>query len=296
MVRQLTIQLSQSQPVANQRFVELLYADHPYGRLFPTEERVRGYTIDDVRGFHQAVFGARRAHVYVVGQFDESAVEKAIRESFATWDAGPEPARKVPEMRSERAVHLVDRPGAPQSTLRIGLPALDPTHDDYMALVVTNALLGGSFGSRITSNIRENKGYTYSPYSSVTTHYRSAHWVQNADVTTAVTGASLKEIFYEIERLREQPPTAEELEGIQNYLAGIFVLQNSSRGGIIIQLAKLRLHGLDDSFLTNYVKNIHAVTPQRMQEIAKRYIRPDEMTIVVVGDRSKVTSQLEPYR
>jgi predicted Zn-dependent peptidase len=194
-----------------------------------------------------------------------------------------------------RSVHLIDRPGAPQATLRVGLPAVDPSNPDYMALLVTNALLGGSFGSRITANIREDKGYTYSPFSTVSVRYRAAHWVQTADVSIEHTGDSLAEIFKEIERLREEPPSAEELEGIQNYLAGIFVLQNSSRGGIIGQLANLRLHGLGDDYLTNYVDNVYAVTPRRVQEIAKRYLRPDAMKIVVVGDRSTVAPQIGRY-
>ena len=94
-----------------------------------------------------------------------------------------------------------DRPNAPQSTLVLGLPAVDPSNPDYIRLRVTNSLLGGSFGSRITRNIREDKGYTYSPYSYVETHYRTGNWSQNADVTTADTYNSLHEIMYEIERL-----------------------------------------------------------------------------------------------
>lgn len=294
-VRQLSISMSRPQSKANEKFAQLLYGDHPYGRLYPTEEMVRGYGIDDVRGFFETNFGARRTHVYVVGKFDDKAIERAIRESFDDWSAGPEPLIHAPEMKSERAVHLIARPGAPQSTLRIGLPVVDPSSDDYMALLVTNTLLGGSFGSRITSNIREDKGFTYSPRSSVSTRYRAAHWVQSADVTTEATGPSLKEIFFEIDRLQQEPPTQEELEGIQNYLAGVFVLQNSSRGGIVNRLAFLDLHGLDDDFLTGYVRRILAVTPQEVTRITKDYLRDEEMTIVVVGDPTKIEAQLQPY-
>jgi predicted Zn-dependent peptidase len=294
-VRNLSIQLSQPQPVAESRFAALLYPGHPYGRMFPTEEMIRGYTAERIRKFYEANFGAQRAHVYVAGVFQEADVEKAIRESFGDWQKGPEPAVNPPKMQTQRVVQLIHRPGAPQSTLRIGLPVVDPSNNDYLALQVTNTLLGGSFGSRITSNIRENKGYTYSPNSAVQSRFRAAHWVESADVTTKDTGAAMREIFKEIQRLQSEPPPAEELQGIQNYLAGIFVLQNSSRSGLIERLSFIRLHGLPESYLTGYVKNVYAVTPADVQRIAKQYLQDQNMTIVVVGDRAQVRSQLSGY-
>lgn len=295
MLRQLSIQKSRPGQIAFEKFRQVLYQNHPYGRVFPTEAMIQTYTVDNVRNFFKGNFGAVRAHVYVVGQFDAAKMEKAIRDAFGGWEHGADPLMMPPSPTSQRMVHLIDRPGAPQSTLNIGLPVIDPSNQDYMALVVTNALLGGSFGSRITSNIRESKGYTYSPNSSVSVRYRDGYWLQVADVTTSVTGPSLKEIFFEIDRLQAEPPSAEELRGIQNYLAGIFVLQNSSPDGIIGQLAFLRLHGLDDGYLTNYVRNILAVTPEEVQRIAKTYLRDEEMTIVVVGDKKQISSQVEAY-
>ena len=192
-------------------------------------------------------------------------------------------------------MHLIDRPGAAQSTLYIGLPVIAPGNDDYIALVVTNALLGGSFASRITSNIREQKGYTYSPNSQVSSRYRDAYWVEIADVTTAVTGPSMKEIFYEIDRLQKEPPSEAELQGIKNYLAGLFVIRNSSRQGLIGQIAFMDFHKLPDSYLTNYVQNVFAVTPGDVQHVTQKYLVGDQMTIVVVGDKSKIADQLTPF-
>jgi predicted Zn-dependent peptidase len=175
------------------------------------------------------------------------------------------------------------------------MPVPDPSSPDFVPLLVTNALLGGSFGSRITSNIRERKGYTYSPRSLVSDRPKDAHWVEIADVTTKDTGASLKEIFAEIDRLRSEPPPAAELQGIQNYLAGTFVLQNSSRAGIIGRLQFLDLHGLPDAYLTGFVARVHAVTPEDVTRIAKTYLKPEETTIVVVGDRKEIDEQLKPF-
>ncbi|HEX8530426.1 MAG TPA: insulinase family protein, partial [Cytophagales bacterium] len=190
---------------------------------------------------------------------------------------------------------MIDRPGAPQSTILIGLPVIAPTHPDYVALQVTNALLGGSFASRITSNIRENKGYTYSPFSQVAPRYRSGTWAEQADVTTEYTEASLKEIISEVNKLQAEAPPQDELAGIQNYQAGIFVLQNSNPNGIIGQLSFIDFHGLDENYLTNYVKNVLAVTPQKVQEMARKYIRDEDMTLVVVGDQKKIDKQVESF-
>ncbi|HEV2802366.1 MAG TPA: pitrilysin family protein [Pyrinomonadaceae bacterium] len=294
-IRNLTISRSQPGSLAAERFSKLLYGEHPYGRYFPTEAMLRGYTIADVQKFYKENYGAARTHVYVAGRFDAAAMRRQITQAFGTWARGAEPFENIPKPTSARKIHLIDRPGAPQSTLYLGLPVVDPSHRDYVAMIVTNSLLGGSFASRITSNIREQKGYTYSPNSSISTHYRDAHWVQVADVTTAVTGPSLKEIFFEIERLQKEPPTEDELQGIKNYLAGVFTIQNSSRAGIIGQLAFLDLHKLPDTYLTNYVQNVLAVTPQDVQRIARQYLKSEQMAIVVVGDKSQVTTQLTPY-
>lgn len=294
-IRQLSIQQSQPGTMALSRFREAMYGDHPYGRIFPTEAMIQGYTVDDVRAFYDANIGAARAHVYVVGRFDQRAMDRAIRDAFSTWKRGAEPMMAEPSPRSERVVHIVDLPGAAQSNVYIGLPVIDPSHPDYVALQVTNALLGGSFGSRITSNIREDKGYTYSPFSQVSSRYRDAYWAEVAAITTAVTGPAIEEIFKEIDHLQNEPPAADELEGIQNYMAGTFVLQNSSRGGIINQLSFLDLHGLDASYLTGYVDNVYAVTPEQVQQMTQQYLRAEDMLIVIAGDKAQIEQQVAPF-
>lgn len=295
LARNLSIQRSQPGQLASEKFSSVLFGDHPYGRVFPAEESLKGYTNAQVRSFHARNFGAARSYLYVVGRFDAAAAEKAVQHSLGSWEAGAAPSKVALTPSSARAIHLIDRPGAVQSTLYMGLPVVDAGKPDYLALTVMNALLGGSFGSRITSNIREQKGYTYSPYSSVTTRLGAAAWAQVADVTTNVTGASIREILAEIERLRKDPPTREELRGIQNYLAGTFVLRNSSRPGIAAQLAFLDLYGLTEDYLRNYVQRVHDLTPQEIQRMAQTYIDPERLAIVIVGDRAQIDTQLKPY-
>ncbi len=295
-LRRLSVALQQPGTLTQAAFVRRLYPDHPYGRTLPTPDMIRSFDRDRIASFWGAHYGPVGAHLYVSGRFDAGAVRDAVEEALGPWsreDAAPPPPAPTPA--GGRELVFVERPGAPQSTLFLGLPVVDPSHEDYVALQVTNALLGGSFASRIVRNIREDKGYTYSPSSFVSSRYRSAYWVQTADVGSDVTGAALREILFEIDRLREEPPSAEELRGIQNYLAGLFVLQNSSRGGIVAQLSFLDLHGLPREYLTGYVERVHAVTPEEVRRIARTYLTPDRMLLAVTGDPALALPQIRDY-
>ena len=288
LLRQLTVDLSRPQAQANRAFAAALYPDHPYGRLYPTESQLKGYRIEDVRKFYADNAGAQRTHLYVVGRFDP-AVRKTIEAAFEGWDSGPAVKRIPANPVAARNFVLIDRPAAVQSTLRLGLPInISPAQPDYIPLQLTNTLLGGAFTSRITNNIREQKGYTYSPFSQLVTRYHTASWQESADVTTKFTADSVHEIELEINRLRKEPPDAKELKGIQNFLGGIFILRNSSSQGIIGQLSFVDLHGLTDDYLRTYVERVNAVTRQDVQRITETYLNPAKMTLVVVGDKAKI--------
>jgi zinc protease len=294
-LRNLSIMRSQPQMLSQERILAATFPGHAYGRMFPSEAQLKGYTVQQVRDFHEANFGAKRSHLYVVGRFDEAAVEAAVRQAFGDWKEGPGLTRNVPKPTMKRAVHLIDRPGSVQSALRVGLPVVDPSHPDYIKLLVTNTLLGGSFGSRITRNIREAKGYTYSPSSQLSAYYRTNFWSEIADVTTNVTGPSLKEIFGEVNRLQAEPPSQAELDAIKNYVVGTFVLQNSQRGGILGRLRFMDLHELPDSYLEDYVKNVMAVTPEDVQQMAKKYLKDENMVVVITGDKKAIEKQVKPF-
>ncbi len=296
MLRNIALQASQPQTIAEIRFRKILYGDHPYGTVLPTEDDVKKLTLQEVKDFYGANFGAQRAHIYVAGKFDVAAVKKAIADAFSGWSKGPARIDAQPVPQPKKVLDMTDRPGAPQSTLMLGLPVTSPASPDALPLRVTNALLGGSFNSRITANIREQKGYTYSPYSEISRRYHDAYWAQHADVTTQFTGASLKEIFGEIDRLQKESPAAGELKGVQNYLSGLFVIQNSSRSALIGQLQYVDFQGLGADYLKNYVQRVNAVTPDEVKKLAGQYIKPESMTIVVVGDKSKIEEQIAPFR
>ncbi|HET8737636.1 MAG TPA: pitrilysin family protein [Pricia sp.] len=294
MKRNLAVQLARPQAQASSEFFAAIYPDHPYGRIFPTDTMIDSYSVEDIKQFYGENFGAKRTTIYVVGSFDAEGVKKAVETSLSNWKEGTPADYSVAEPVVANEVKIIDRPGAPQSTIFYGLPvAADPSNEDYIALDITNSILGGSFASRITSNIREDKGYTYSPRSILDANYKSGVWYEVADVTTEHTGASLEEIQKEIKKLQDEPPSPEEMEGIINYESGLFVLQNSTPNGIIGQLIFLDTHDLEESFLTSKVENMHAVTPKMVQEMTQKYIKPGNMTLIVVGDKDKIETQIE---
>jgi predicted Zn-dependent peptidase len=294
-LRELALAHAQAGNQAWEKFRQVIFGNHPYGSIHAEEETLKSYKLDDVKAFYGNEFGAARTHLYVVGQFDQAKVKAAIEQAFGKWRKGSDPIRNIPKIDARPSLTSVDRPGAPQSTIYLGMPAVSPSDPDFIKFTVMDSLLGSSFGSRITSNIRENKGYTYSPGSFVWNRYKTGYWVEAADVTTESTGASLKEILYEIERLRKEEPSEAEMQGIKNYLIGIYVLQNSSRTGVIGQLEAMNYNELDRNYLDTYVQKINAVTAKDVSDMVKKYLTTDRMTIVVVGDKSKIDAQLKPY-
>jgi predicted Zn-dependent peptidase len=294
-LREISVAKAQAGTQAWEKFREITFSGHPYASMMASEAVVQTYKLDDVRGFYNDQYGAARTHLYVVGQFDPAKVKAAIEKSFGGWKKGPDAIRNVPTIVGRRSLTTIDRPGAPQSTIYMGVPAISQSDPDFIKFMVMDSILGGSFGSRITSNIRENKGYTYSPGSFIWNRFKTGYWIESADVTTEATGASIKEILFEIDRLQKEPPSDAEMQGIKNYLVGIYVLQNSSRPGVIGQLEQMNYNELDKNYLDTYVQKLSAVTAKDVQDMAKKYLVLDRMTFVVVGDKSKIDEQLKPY-
>jgi predicted Zn-dependent peptidase len=288
MARQTAIARSQPQAIAGEAFARLLWGDSVYGRTLPTDAQIASMTIDDVRQFVAAEFGAARTHVYIAGRFDRAAVVATLRAALGDWAAGAAPRHAPPHGSRLRVVKLIDRPGAAQSTILLGLPVPTPASPGFMRLSVANALLGGSLLSRLDQNLREDKGYTYGASSSITPLAGVASWALATDVNAPQTAAALGEIFKELERLRSAAPPADELRMIQNYRAGTFVLGASSRPGLLGQLAFIDQQGLTDDWLTHYVEHVYAVTPDEVRAAAAAALDPQAMTLVVVGDLAQI--------
>jgi zinc protease len=293
--RNLAVQKEVPQQKAQEKFMGTIYAGQAYGRWFPTEAMIDSYNVQMVKDFYDKNYGAKRTVMYVAGKFDEAVATKAIEDAFKGFREGPDVSYPAVKQVSTNQVSIIDRPNAPQTTVIIGLPTLTPKSEDVVALQVTNAILGGSFSSRITTNLREDKGFTYSPFSTIRNDKGVSIWYEQADVTSANTGESLQEIAKEINKLQKETPSETELNGIKNYMAGIFVLQNSSPGGIIGQLNFIDLHELNESYLTNRVKNILAVTPDQVSKMTKEHFKYEDMTVVLVGDKKLLNKQMKAH-
>jgi len=291
-LRNLAITFSVPARVADYALGRAIYgAAHPYGAI-PSAAGIGGYTLDQAKAFHAANFGAGRAHLYVGGQFDSAKVEAAIRASFDGWAKGGSRTFPYPTATPGPHVVLVDRPGAAQSSVRLRFPAPVRTDPETLQLDVTDAMLGGAFSSRITTNIREDKGYTYNPFSTVTYRPLDADWTEHADVTTAVTGASIQEIYNEIKGVQTTAPSASETEGIRTYLAGQFTLRNSYMDGLLSSLEERDLLGLPADWLERYIPGVLAVERAQVQAQAIKTFPIEAATLVVVGDLNSVGPQL----
>lgn len=291
--RRLAVALSQPSTLANAALTRAIYGSgHPYGRVLPTPQQFGAYTTAQLKAWHAANFGAKRSHLYVAGRFDAAAVKDAVAKAFGGWAAGPERLVLPPDPKWGPQLLLIDRPGAPQSTINLAFAGPKAGSAGDMPMRVSNALLGGAFSSRITRNIREAKGYTYSPGSSLGFYPYNTQWTFAADVTTAATGASLKEVFHEIRTLQATPPGDEEAAGMRQYMAGLFVIQNSTPGSLVNTLATRDMLALPANWLETYVPAALAVTPVQMQAAA-RALPLDKMMLVIVGDLKMVRPQLE---
>tara|TARA_R110000868_G_scaffold76499_4_gene219921 strand:+ start:8766 stop:10184 length:1419 start_codon:yes stop_codon:yes gene_type:complete len=293
LIRDVDIQRAEPGAIATEAYRRILFGDgHPYGRSLPTEDQLRSYTMEDVRAFYRSNFGAGRTRIYVAGRFNEDEMEAAIRSAFGDWARGEADEAQGTQARHGPIVQLIDRPGAPQTTLRLGFPVMGIDAPDAPAMTVMNAMLGGSFTSRLTRNLREDKGYTYSPGSGVTWTRGGGFWTFNADVTAAETAPALRETFAEVRRLQDETPGSTEADSIRNWLAGVFVLQNASTGGLIGQLANRDFWGLPEDYLDTYVPNILAVSDAEISRIATDYLPLDQMVLVLVGDLSLIADDV----
>ncbi|MCC2618344.1 insulinase family protein [Aestuariibacter halophilus] len=290
--RNMSIRATSPNGQASQAFGKAMFGDHPYAMPIPSQDDIMAITLEDVNGLIKQHVTANNSHLYISGVFDTSATQQAVMDAFAWMQSGTKNTFSTPAV-AQPSQHFVERPDAPQSELRLGLQVPGPEHKDFVALDVMNTLLGGSFSSRITSNIREDKGYTYSPRSSLRVLPNAAYWAQGAAVTAEHTADSLSEIRKEIALLQADGVSDEELRGFKNYMSGLFVLRNSSRGGVISQLWYQELHNLPDDRLSKLMGMIDAVQPADVKRVANQYLPLDNMIRVVVGDPATVPAQLE---
>jgi zinc protease len=279
--------------LAGERLRRVLFGEHPYAIVAPTEEQVASYHRDQLEMFYQDNYTPANALLIVVGDFASTEILERIEKIFGEWKAAaPEfPKPPAPPRASGRHVHLVHLPGTVQTQVVIGNLGITRLHPDWYRLVLANSIYGGAFHSRLVINIREQKGYTYSPRSSLNALRQYGYFAVNAAVRNDVAAATLTEMFYEMDRMRSLPVTAEELESARNYLSGVFSLGVATQDGLIGQLSAIYLDRLPEDYLDSYRERIRALTAEDILAAARRHFDSANAQIVLVGDRAQIGEQ-----
>jgi predicted Zn-dependent peptidase len=200
---------------------------------------------------------------------------------------------EVPATPALGAAQIVDRPGAVQTNIRLAGPAVPPGHEDAYALDVANAIFGGSGGSRLVRNIREDKGYTYSPHSAVQHFRRASIFEVSAEVSTDVTAPALVETRYELGKMAALEVEASELEGAKRYLSGLMSIRIQSQRGLAAMLARLAVFGLDIEYLKAYPRRIMSVNAADVRAASMDYLAPGRLVTLLVGDASRIAREIE---
>jgi zinc protease len=282
--------------IAGNAFSALVYGErHPYGR-FATVQATRGLDQAKVQAFHRSTYRPENATMVLVGDVDP-AMQPAIERAFGGWrGTGAAPARSAalpsPEI-GRTTIFLVDKPGAAQSEIRIGHPAVARNTPDFYALQVLNTILGGSFTSRLNTNLRETHGWTYGAGSGFAMRAAAGPFSARSAVVTAKTDSAVVEFFKELGRIRTEAIPADELDKAKRYLALGFPQNLETTQDVAGQLTELVTYGIEPAFFQTYVQRIMAVTADDVRRVANQYVRPGQSVVVVVGDRSVIEAGLK---
>ena len=275
--------------IAAVTFARVLFGvEHRYGTpMSGTAETIKAFTTDDLRAFYQSVFRPDNAAMLVVGDVKPDTVVPMLEKQFGSWrpSGSAAPPVKFPpvDQPATRTVYLVDKPGAPQSQIRIGWIGVPRSTPDYFPLVVMNTILGGSFSSRLNMNLREQHGYSYGASSAFDMRASAGPFVAAAGVQTDKTSEALKEFFNELNGILQAVP-ADELARAKNYVALRYPSSFETTGDISRRLEDALIFHLPDDYFSKYVQNIQAVTAADVQRVAQKYVAPGKFAVVVVGD------------
>ncbi|MCX6169655.1 MAG: pitrilysin family protein [Ignavibacteriales bacterium] len=275
--------------IASAAFNQILFGkEHPYGRI-TSEKEIRSYSTDDLKNFYKKYFVANNAVVIAVGDIKKEDLKKKLESAFGKWQKGSVKETKVkePTQIANRIVYLIDKPGAAQSVINIGRIGAARLTNDYNSIVVMNTLLGGSFTSRLNQNLREKNGYTYGANSRFFFRPVPGSFIATSSVQTAVTDKALTEFFNELNGIRE-PLTDPDLNRAKNLVALSYPGNFQSVSEIAGQLEEKVLYNLPENYFGEFISKILSLTGKDVNDAAVKYIVPDQMIVVVVGDKAKI--------
>ena len=277
-------------------FPKVLYTpNHPYGRS-TTEASVNAITRDDLVAFHKSYFEPAHAVITVVGDVNADDVKRAVERSFTDWNAGGSmPSFNYPDVAPPKstAIYLVDKPGAAQSTFALGAPGPARNSPDYYALRVMNEMLGVLFQSRLNHNIREVKGYSYGVNSRFAFGRGPGSFRAGGEIVTAKTDSALIEFMKELEDIRgPRPPTDDELAQAKASLVQSLPEVFQSVENVNAGVSSIYTQGLPTDYYQQFIRSVNAVTKDDVVRVAQKYIDPDHLALVIVGDREKIEAPL----
>lgn len=270
-------------------------ADHAYGRgTIGTEKTIKGFSVQDVKTFYEKYYCAANASFVVVGDIKTADVVAKLEKTFGSWRKGEATSVKVPvaSQVKGRTIYLIDKPDAPQSVVRICRIGVDRTTPDYFPIMVMNTILGGSFSSRLNNNLREKHGYTYGAGSGFDMRPAPGSFTASSSVQSAVTDKAMTEFMKELNGIRE-PVSEQELAKARNYVALGYPGDFGTVSEIASQLENMMLYDFPDNYFNTYIGNVLAVTKSDVERVAKKYVDPENIAIIIVGDRKTVEKGLQ---
>jgi zinc protease len=279
--------------LASERMRRVLFGAHPYAIIAPTETQVKEYRLGQLVEYYRAYYTPGNALLIAVGDFAAPQMIEQIERIFGSWKPATVPVvpdTTLPELHGRR-VHLVHLPESVQTQVVVANHAITRKHPDWLRLALANSIYGGAFNSRLIMNIREQKGYTYSPRSGVHALRQHGYFSVNAAVRNDVVAASLTEIFYEIDRLRSLAVGEDELSDARTYMSGVFSLGLATQDGLASQLSTVYLNELPDNELETYRQRVRALSPADVLTAARAYFDSPNAQITIVGDRGQIGNQ-----
>jgi zinc protease len=290
-------QRAQPSFLASEMVSRVMFGDHPYSIVAPTPESIDRSSRDEFVKFHRAKLVPNNAVFIIVGDVRYDEIAKQVESLFSTWERGDELVAKFPKqpLRTRRTAYVVDRRGSAQSNIIIANTGITRKDPDYFPILLMHTVLGGTASSRLFMNLREDKGYTYGAYTNLDARRTAGSFRSTAEVRTQVTGDSLKEFFYELDRIRSVPVSEKEIADAKSYLTGVFPIRLETQEGLTDQLVQIKMLSLPDNYLHTYRDRVQAVTVDEILRVAQKYVKPDEAALVVVGDGASIVDQIKPY-
>ena len=290
-------QRSSSGFLTSERFNRAVYGDHPAAQVSASLESIDKLSREALTRWHRERYAPGNAILAIAGDVRPKELTQKLEKRLAGWrSSGIDQTWPTdPTPRRARKVFLVNRPNSVQTTLALGNIAIDRRSDDYMAMVVMNHVIGGGASSRLFLNLREDKGYTYGVYSDFSALRYPGPWRAGGSMRTAVTEDALTEFFYEFRRIREQKVTAEELEASKRAIVASFALSLEQPARLLGFAVILKQYGFPADYWDSYPAKIMAVTADDVQRVARKYLNPETLQVVAVGDAGKIKTVLEKY-